>query len=455
MAEGVVDAFEVIEVEAQHRDDLAALHPLELVLQLLTQQHAIGQIGQSIVARHVRNLLLGAPALGDVLMGRNPAAVGQRLVDHREGAAVIQRYDIGERAARGDFGPQFGKMLGGIAGKRPRAQALSQNVVKVTSRLGELGRQAVHLDIAAITEDQLGLRIEHRHALRHVVENGKQEPLILQNRSVWSATIGSVRERQYVGIRQRRLFQPHGDSSKSLLRPSPNIPPSAGVLRTVQWSLSFFNQVRERALSPGFVWISLAIIEERKSASGQKKRPPNRAASTAPVDRRLLFQCARNAAEGRLQLRTEALNDRDNGDGDAGRDQAIFDSRGPGLVFQETRKGQHSGLQLWVCTVRLWRGSRCRRLNIFHAIWGSSNIQIRTKPSQSGQKPAYHQTDPWPPVARLCPPNPLYRPGGLLERQATPALRLAIKASTSGRPMAGATRSFSRGIASLFPPRPR
>src|SRR5579864_6710867 len=54
----------------------------------------------------------------------------------------------------------------------------------------------------------------------------------------------------------------------------------------------------ERALSPGFVWISLAIIEERKSASGQKKgRQTGR-----PRQLRLTGGCYFNALETLLKV---------------------------------------------------------------------------------------------------------------------------------------------------------
>ena len=55
VAERVVDALEVIEVEAEHRQALAALDALDLVIELLEQQRAVGQVGQGVVARHMRD----------------------------------------------------------------------------------------------------------------------------------------------------------------------------------------------------------------------------------------------------------------------------------------------------------------------------------------------------------------------------------------------------------------
>ena len=75
---------------------LAALDALELVLEAFAQQHAIGQVGERVVARHVRDLLFGAPTLGDVFVGGEPSAGGERLVHDREDAAVGQVEDVVE-----------------------------------------------------------------------------------------------------------------------------------------------------------------------------------------------------------------------------------------------------------------------------------------------------------------------------------------------------------------------
>ena len=90
MAERVVDALEVVEVEIEHRKLAAAPDAGQRLGQPLAKQQAVGQVGERVVARHVRDLLLGAPALGDVLVGRDPAAVGHRMVEHGDGAAVGQ-----------------------------------------------------------------------------------------------------------------------------------------------------------------------------------------------------------------------------------------------------------------------------------------------------------------------------------------------------------------------------
>ncbi len=55
----------------------------------------VGQVGQAVVAGEVANLRLGAALFGDVLVGRDPAAVRHRLVDDRNHLTVLQFDDVG------------------------------------------------------------------------------------------------------------------------------------------------------------------------------------------------------------------------------------------------------------------------------------------------------------------------------------------------------------------------
>ena len=68
MAERVVDAFEMIEIEAVHREALAAARRTRASnsLSRSLNKHAVGQIGQRIVMRHIGDARFGLLALGDV-----------------------------------------------------------------------------------------------------------------------------------------------------------------------------------------------------------------------------------------------------------------------------------------------------------------------------------------------------------------------------------------------------
>ena len=80
MAERVVDALEVVEVEVEDRELRATVDPGQLLLQMLAEQCPVRQVGQWIVVCQMRDPLLSALALGDIFVRRNPSAFGQRLI---------------------------------------------------------------------------------------------------------------------------------------------------------------------------------------------------------------------------------------------------------------------------------------------------------------------------------------------------------------------------------------
>src|SRR5436309_2766070 len=88
MAKRVVDSFEVVEVEIENGKPRATMDPTQLLVQPLAEHHAIGQVGQCIIMRQMRNALLGALAFGDVLVGGDPSAAGERLVHNTDGSAI-------------------------------------------------------------------------------------------------------------------------------------------------------------------------------------------------------------------------------------------------------------------------------------------------------------------------------------------------------------------------------
>ena len=88
MAERIVDALELVDVDVEDRERPALAQAPRASLQIAAQQHAVGQVGQRVVMRHMRDALVGADALGDVLVGRDPAAGCAGLVLDLDQAAV-------------------------------------------------------------------------------------------------------------------------------------------------------------------------------------------------------------------------------------------------------------------------------------------------------------------------------------------------------------------------------
>ena len=160
-----------------HRDRLLiAGEAREGRLHALVEQHAVRQIGQRVMMRHVGDARFGAAPLGNVLIGRDPAAVGHRLMRHREGAAVRQTAEIGAGALLADqdllLGADHAECEIGVGG------ALEQ-VADRRPGLHHVGRKREQVLEAAVADDQALRRIDHAEALRHVVQR-RVEPLVLR-----------------------------------------------------------------------------------------------------------------------------------------------------------------------------------------------------------------------------------------------------------------------------------
>ena len=102
MAKRIVDALELIEIEAKDRQAFAAFDAFEFVLQPLSQHNAIGQVGQRVMARHMSDPPFGALSFSDVLMGRQPTPFHDRFAHDRKCPAVGQMNGVVESFARGN-----------------------------------------------------------------------------------------------------------------------------------------------------------------------------------------------------------------------------------------------------------------------------------------------------------------------------------------------------------------
>ena len=99
MPERVVDVLELIEIEIKHGEPLPALDLGQRLVQPLAQQDAVGKIGQRVVTRHMRDFHLRLAPLGDILVGRHPAAARHRLAHHGDSPAVVQFDKLGHLRA--------------------------------------------------------------------------------------------------------------------------------------------------------------------------------------------------------------------------------------------------------------------------------------------------------------------------------------------------------------------
>ena len=166
VAERVVDGLEAVEVDAQQGHRLARAAQADRLVQPLAKAHPVRQAGQLVVVRHALDLGNGAPLLGDVVMGRDPAAVGHRLVVNGEAAAVPQcDHGVGGGVGHRDrIAPRqvgVARHLGNAAGEVAAIDDLAQG----RAWRDLLQAQPVHLGIAPVADDQALLSIEEAQAL--------------------------------------------------------------------------------------------------------------------------------------------------------------------------------------------------------------------------------------------------------------------------------------------------
>ena len=141
------------------------------------EQRAVRQVGQRVVMGEVGDALLGAAALGDVFMGRQPSAVRHRLVDDLDRTSVGRRYhhDVAMR----DVAQHHLEVLIDVADERAGFLAVGDHLAEAATRLHDLGREAVHFEIPLVADDEMLRRIEQQQPLRHVVDGGV-ETLLFQ-----------------------------------------------------------------------------------------------------------------------------------------------------------------------------------------------------------------------------------------------------------------------------------
>ncbi|MEH2621608.1 hypothetical protein V1285_006554 [Bradyrhizobium sp. AZCC 1620] len=174
MAERVVDAFELVDVDVEHRQLLARPYRPERAFQPLAELDPVRQVGQAVVVRQMLDLLVRAAALGDVLDGRDPSAALQRPVDDFDRPAtrrfrqlarcLAERHRLDDRVAefidvaieRSGFLPVSDQPLHGAAG------------------LGHIGRQSEHVEIGLVANDDPRRCIIENKTLRDVVHGNRE-----------------------------------------------------------------------------------------------------------------------------------------------------------------------------------------------------------------------------------------------------------------------------------------
>src|SRR5262249_50211181 len=113
-------------------------------------------------------LVLAAP-LGDVLVGRHPAAARDWAVRDRDHAAFDFDYVV-EDAALGDAPLGGSDVVVDILRERAGHAAILEQLAQRNARIGLLAGEAIHLQIALVADDEPRRAVEHAQTLGHVVE---------------------------------------------------------------------------------------------------------------------------------------------------------------------------------------------------------------------------------------------------------------------------------------------
>jgi hypothetical protein len=111
MSQRIVDAFEAVEIEKHHGNAIA---PSERLFHLVLEQDAIGQVGERVVPGHMDDLGLGLTAFGDILVGRDPAAVRGRAIQAGDDATIVELVKM-------RLGRPLSQELGLLGQQSPRA----------------------------------------------------------------------------------------------------------------------------------------------------------------------------------------------------------------------------------------------------------------------------------------------------------------------------------------------
>ena len=113
---------------------------------------------------------------GDIFVDRDPAATRQRLVAHRDRAAVRQRPPHAEREAGPQPGTAFTPELVELVGRYIAAlgAVLEHRQIR-HARPDDVGREVEHFEIAMVEHRDAEIGIEHAQAVRHAVERDLME----------------------------------------------------------------------------------------------------------------------------------------------------------------------------------------------------------------------------------------------------------------------------------------
>ena len=187
MAEGIVDALELVDVDIEYGKLFARSDRPQRLFQPLAKQNPVRQIGQRVVMRQMGDFLVGARALGDVLDRGHPPARLQRPVDDLDRPAARRLRELARAIAERHVADDGIAELIDIAVKGAGLLAVLDQPLHRAARLRHIRRQSKHLYVGLVADHDARRRIIENKALRDVVHGNdelaplRRQPLIGQS----------------------------------------------------------------------------------------------------------------------------------------------------------------------------------------------------------------------------------------------------------------------------------
>jgi len=144
---------------------------LQRPLKVRCKTHAIGQVGQGVVACHVLDPEFGLTLCGDVLVGHDPPSGRDRGVDEMDRAPVEITVISRNHFAAAHFLDQVVAIGFRFFVKNAVRTAQAEHILKCHAQTDLVLAPFEYLQIAAIGEPQPPRAVEHHHALGQAVQN--------------------------------------------------------------------------------------------------------------------------------------------------------------------------------------------------------------------------------------------------------------------------------------------
>ena len=192
-----------------------ALRAPDASRQMLLERLAVGKLREAVVQRSISQFLRGAGPFRDVLLNGHPAALVGLFLANEDDASVLEAVEA-LRAER--LVQNFEVLLGRLPAIGSVGDAQREYLTRVHAGAQLLRPQSIELGVTMVRDDEFLVRVEHRHALRDIVERKAepfacvQELLRLRREPVASQPRPDARTRQAVGEPQLRIEQ--GDDQR-------------------------------------------------------------------------------------------------------------------------------------------------------------------------------------------------------------------------------------------------